>query len=132
MSKLCAALLVVAGVIHLLPLPGLLCAPQLTRLYGVDASDPNVAILLRHRALLFGLLGSVLIAAAFRPEWRFAASLLGLVSAAAFLAIALGVGGYNAQLQRVVLADAVAIACLLVALAITVLTPQAPQHGTAM
>jgi hypothetical protein len=114
MSRLCAVLLIVAGVIHLLPLPGVLGVPQLARLYGVDASDPNLAILLRHRAVLFGLLGAALLAAAFRPDWRLVASAVGLASAVAFLWIALAVGDYNAALQRVVVADAIAVLCLTV------------------
>jgi hypothetical protein len=118
MHRLATALLLIAGVIHLLPLPGVLGAPQLARLYGVTVDDPNLVILLRHRAVLFGLLGAFVVAAVFKPEWRLLAAALALVSAIAFLVIALGVGGYNSALQRVVLADAVAVACLLGAVAI--------------
>ncbi|MFN9031005.1 MAG: phosphopantetheine adenylyltransferase [Betaproteobacteria bacterium] len=113
MHRLAPALLLIAGVIHLLPLPGVLGAPQLARLYGVTVDDPSLAILLRHRAVLFGLLGAFLVAAVFKPEWRLLAATLALVSAVAFLVIALGVGGYNGALQRVVIADVVAVACLL-------------------
>jgi hypothetical protein len=118
MQRLAIAALLIAGVIHLLPLPGVLGASQLARLYGVTVNDPNLEILLRHRAVLFGLLGALMIAAAFKPEWRLLASVLGLVSAVSFLAIALVVGQYNGALHRVVLADVVAIACLLLALAV--------------
>jgi hypothetical protein len=118
MQRLATALLLIAGVIHLLPLPGVLGAQHLARLYGVTVDDPNLVILLRHRAVLFGLLGAFLVAAAFKSDWRLLAAVLALVSAVAFLVIALQVGGYNGALQRVVLADVIAVTCLLGAVAI--------------
>lgn len=98
-----------------MPLPGVLGAGQLTRLYGVAADDPNVGILLQHRAVLFGLLGVLLVAAAFRHELRAVALIAGLVSTLSFLVIALHAGGYNSQVARVVAADAVAVVLLLAA-----------------
>ena len=118
LNRITIACLTLAGVIHLLPLPGVMGAGQLTRLYGVATDDPNAVILLQHRALLFGLLGVLLIAAAFRPELRAVALVAGLVSTVSFLVIAWGVGGYNAQVARVVVADVLAVALLLLAAAI--------------
>jgi len=115
LNRITITCLTLAGVIHLLPLPGILGAGQLTRLYGVAADDPNVGILLQHRAVLFGLLGVLLIAAAFRPDLRAVALSAGLVSTVSVLAIAWCVGGYNAQVARVVAADLLAVVLLLVA-----------------
>jgi hypothetical protein len=115
LNRITIACLTLAGIIHLLPLPGLLGAGQLTRLYGVVGDDPNVGILLQHRAVLFGLLGALLIAAAFRPELRAVALVAGLLSTVSFLVIAWGVGGYNTQVARVVVADLLAVVLLLVA-----------------
>ena len=118
MNGIIAACLTLAGIIHLLPLPGVLGAGRLTRLYGVAADDPNLGILLQHRAVLFGLLGALLVAAAFRPELRAIALIAGLLSTVSFLVIAWSVGGYNAQIARVVAADIVAVVLLLVAASI--------------
>ena len=115
LNRITIACLTLAGVIHLLPLPGLLGAGQLRRLYGIAVDDPNTAILLQHRAVLFGLLGVLLIAAAFRPELRAVALVAGLMSTVSFLVIAWGVGGYNAPVARVVAADIVAVLLLMVA-----------------
>jgi hypothetical protein len=115
LNRITITCLALAGVIHLLPLPGILGAGPLTRLYGVAADDPNVGILLQHRAVLFGLLGLLLVAAAFRPDLRPVALIAGLVSTVSFLAIAWVVGGYNAQVARVVAADLLAVVLLLVA-----------------
>ena len=115
-----SALLVVAGVIHLLPLPGALGAGTLARLYGLDPAalaDPNLALLLRHRAVLFGVVGLLLVAAAFDATLRRPALVTGFVSAGAFLVLAQLERGTNAQLGRVVAADVVALACLLAAAA---------------
>ena len=115
LNRIAIACLTLAGIIHLLPLPGLLGAEQLRRLYGIAVDEPNLAILLQHRAVLFGLLGVLLVAAAFRPELRAVALIAGLVSTVSFLVIAWGVGGYNAPVARVVAADIVAVLLLLVA-----------------
>ena len=109
-----AAMLVVVGVIHLLPLSGVLSIERLTALYGLSFSEPNLAILMRHRAVLFGLLGLFMIVAAFRRLMQPAAFIGGFVSVASFLYLAWSIGGYNAPIGRVVMADTVALVCLLI------------------
>lgn len=111
---LVTAMLLVAALIHLLPLSGVLGVHRLTALYELPFEEPNLAILMRHRAVLFGMVGVFLALAAFRPGWQAAGLLVGLLSVLSFLGLAWSVGGYNAQLARVVLADQVALVCLLV------------------
>lgn len=115
MAFLVSVCLIMAGIIHLLPLPGLLGADWLARLYGIRIDDPNMLIMMRHRALLFGVVGALLVAAAFRPDWQPLAVVAGLVSAAGFLVIAWQVGGSSPAVARVVTADIVAVAALVVA-----------------
>ena len=100
--------LLIAGLIHLLPVPGVMGATALARLYGVEVVDPNTAILLQHRALLFGVLGVLMLGAIAVPGLRVAVLTVALCSAASFIAVALWVGGYNAAIGRVVTADVVA------------------------
>ena len=59
MSKLVTLLLLVAGVIHLLPLSGVLGAQRLAALYGLAFDEANLLLMMRHRAVLFGLLGAL-------------------------------------------------------------------------
>ena len=106
-----AALLVVA-VIHLLPLVGVISGSRVANLYGIVVQDPNLEILLRHRAVLFGLLGVFIGYAAFQPQLRTLALVAGAVSVAAFLALAYSVGGYNSAVSIVVKADIVAAIAL--------------------
>ena len=112
------AMLVVTGLIHLLPVSGVLGSERLASLYGLSFSEPNLAILMRHRAVLFGLLGVFLILAAFRPMLRTVAFIAGLISVVSFLWIAATVGNYNEQIRRVVTADVVAFVCLIIGFAV--------------
>ena len=100
--------LLVAGIIHLLPVPGFMGVSTLTRLYGIEVNDPNTAILLQHRALLFGVLGVLMLSAIALPWLRVTVLTVALFSAASFIVVAMAVGGYNTAIGRVVVADAVA------------------------
>lgn len=117
MRYLVSAMLVIVAVIHLLPLSGALGSDRLALLYGLDFKEPNLAILMRHRAVLFGMLGVLMLVAAFRPAWQATAIAAGVASVVSFLALAWSAGGYNAQISRVVIADGVALICLVIALA---------------
>lgn len=112
MRSLISLMLIITGIIHLLPLSGVLGVERLSVLYGMAFSDPNLVILMRHRAVLFGLLGLFFIAAAFKPAWQPLAFVAGFTSVVSFLWLAWSVGGYNAQLGRVVITDIVALYCL--------------------
>ena len=92
MERTVMLLLMIAGIIHLLPVPGVLGPEQLTALYGVPVNGTDLEILMRHRAVLFGLLGAFLVYAAFRPSLQWLAMGAGMVSAASFLLIAWWVG----------------------------------------
>jgi len=115
-STLIAVLLGIAGIIHLLPLSGVLGAERLAALYGLAFDDPNLLILMRSRAVLFGLLGTLLLYAAFRPAVQPIALFGCLASVLSFLFVAWSSPGYNEAVRRVVIADWVALACLLLAL----------------
>ena len=108
------AMLVAVGIIHILPLSGVLSATRLFDLYGISFDDPNLEILMRHRAVLFGLLGIFLLSSAFLPSLQLAALITGFVSVVSFLYLAFSVGGYNDQVNRIVTADKAALVCLLV------------------
>ena len=108
-------LLGIAAVIHLLPAVGVLGTPRLERLYGIGVTGPDLAILMRHRAVLLGLLGVLLFAAIWDDELRPAAMAGGLVSDIAFLAITASHRGFNAEMRRVVLADVVSVVALVAA-----------------
>ena len=121
MRYMVSAALVLVGIIHLLPLSGVLGGARLAALYGLPFDDPNLAILMRHRAVLFGLLGLFLVLAAFRPALQPLAFIAGFASVLSFLYLAWSVGGYNSQVGRVFAADVVALVCLVIGAAALVL-----------
>jgi hypothetical protein len=114
MNLLVAAALIVVGIIHLLPVMGALGAERLTQLYGLPFNDPGLLLLMRHRAILFGLLGVFFICAAFVPALRTPAFVAGFVSVASFLWLAWPAFGHGPQIRAVFTADLVALTALVI------------------
>jgi hypothetical protein len=85
---LVSAVLLVVAAVHVLPLLGVLGASRLEQLYQVRMEDPNLLLLMRHRALLFGLLAALFAAAAFRPVWQGLALLAAWGSVLGFVLLA--------------------------------------------
>jgi hypothetical protein len=134
------AALLVAAVFHLLPLAGVLGAERLAALYGVRIADPALLLLMRHRALLFGVLGLLMLCAAFADgmPWtvrtngpapsglhaghlQLGALVAALVSTGGFVLLAWSVS-FDAPLQRVMRIDMVLfvmLACALAARSVT-------------
>jgi len=106
------AVLLIVALIHALPLVGVMGAAKLTQLYGIDVHDPTLELLLRHRAVLFGLLAAFLAYAAIRPELHRLALVAGFISVASFLVLARLSSAYNPELSTVVRADWLALALL--------------------
>ncbi len=115
MQKIITGLLIVVGIIHLLPVSGVLGAESLFRLYGLTFEDQNTLILMRHRAILFGVFGAFFIYSAFKPVYQPLAFIAGLISVVSFLILSWLTGFYNDALYKVILADVVALFCLVIA-----------------
>jgi len=105
-------MLLIVAAIHALPLLGAFGEKHLSGLYGISLGDPDLAILMRHRAVLFGLLGAFLFVAALTPPLRLAGFVAGAVSVGSFLLLAWHVGGYNDHLRKVFATDVIAAVCL--------------------
>jgi hypothetical protein len=106
------AVLIIVGVLHLLPSTGMVSSERLGALYGITLPDADLVILMRHRAVLFGILGLIMIGGAFREEMTGVALGAGITSVASFIALALLVGGYGVAVGRVVAIDAAALLLL--------------------
>lgn len=112
MQSIATIMLLIVAAIHALPLLGAFGEKHLSGLYGISLGDPNLAILMRHRAVLFGLLGAFLFVAALTPPLRLAGFVAGAVSVGSFLLLAWHVGGYNDPLRKVFATDVIAAVCL--------------------
>ena len=115
LSKIVTLLIFIAGLINFTPVIGILSHQKLTQMYGLDFSDPALALLMRHRAALFGILGVFMLIAAFKPAWQMPAIVMGLLSMGSFLLLAIMIPNSAANLRHIALADIVGIVCLLIA-----------------
>lgn len=113
---LVTALFILAGLIKFTPVIGVLGADRLGALYQLPIEGADLLLLMRHRAVLFGVIGGLLLVAAFRPALRTVAATIGLISVVSFLLLALPLHEHDAALQRVFWADVVAGVALLLAL----------------
>lgn len=122
-ERVIAGLLLVVAVIHLLPVSGVFSTERLSALYRVDVVDNNLEILMRHRAVLFGVLGAFFAYAAFKPAVQPFAFFSGLVSIASFLYLCVAVGDYNDAIRNVFVADIAASAALVLAIVLYLAKP---------
>ena len=113
MESLYRIILFVTGIVHLLPFSLAFFANRIPNSYGVSISDPNMQLLLRHRAFLFGIIGFGLIFSAIKKKYYLAASVVGLVSMVSFICLYYWIGDINAQLQSVMWVDMLVGAALL-------------------
>ena len=116
MRQVAAVMLLLVACVHLAPLVGVLGSARLEALYGVPIEGPDLAILMRHRAVLFGLLGAYQLWAVFRPAQRTPAFVAGIVSLGAFLALVVMTPGHGAALARLATIDTVALVFAVVGL----------------
>lgn len=109
LTKTVTICLLLVGIINFLPVMGLFSAERMSALYGISIHDSNLAILMKHRALLFGLIGGFILIAAFVPALQLSAFILSFLSMAGFILIAWTTGDYNPLIRKVLWVDAVAL-----------------------
>lgn len=119
-ERLITALLLVVAVIHLLPLSGVIGIDRLAALYDIEIADSNLEILMRHRAVLFGLLGGFFVYAAFKPAVQPIAFIAAFISVTSFFFLVFDAAEFNDAIRIVVIADVVALVALLGAVALYV------------
>ncbi len=121
MKNIVSSILFIVSVIHLLPVVGVLGSDSLSKLYGVSIQDSNTEILLRHRAVLFAIIGIFLFLSVFRNDYQPLAIAIGLISVVSFLMLTWSVDGLNSKISRVVMIDWVALVLLIAAGVINIL-----------
>ncbi len=93
--------LTLLALIHLPPVIGVVGGDTLQRLYGVAADDASLQLLLRHRAMLFAIVGGIAVLGAWLPRFRTLALLTVWVSLGSFLLLAWQSPPISAELARV-------------------------------
>lgn len=133
MHRIVAVILVAVGLLHLYPAVGVFGPGRLQALYDIGSQDADTLLLLRHRAVLFALLGIALISGGVHAPWRWPALIAGLVSTLSFVVLAFPLSDNSAAVTRVFWSDVVASAALIFAaiLALRYRTPRAPKTPSA-
>jgi len=107
--------LFLAGIINLIPSILAIFPGRIYGSYGVDILDPNMELLLRHRAVLFFIVGGILVYSALAKKYYALATITGLVSMVSFVVLYLSLSqSVNEQLRKVMLFDIVASTLLFV------------------
>jgi len=119
-KNLISILLVAIGLLNLFPVIGVISAHQLTGLYGISIVSADLETLMRHRAVMLGLIGGFLLLAAFRPSLQILAAAIGLVSMSSFVILAYLAGDIGTEINNIVVADIVGsiVAALVLVLAV--------------
>ena len=118
MKYMAPIILVIVGLINIAPLTGAVSAATLEAMYEVDLNNGDLVILLRHRAVLFGMLGAFILYAAFHRRLQLSASIAALLSMISFVALVYLQGDGGDAIQKVVRVDLIAITLSVILLAV--------------
>jgi len=129
-KKWTALLFALAGIINFLPIVGVASGGQLESMYQVTLGSPDLVLLMRHRAVLLAIVGSLLLAAAARPGLRMAAAVAGFSSMLSYLALIAGEPAANVALGRIAAADVVGVLALAAGATLHGVRPAAPFSPT--
>ncbi len=99
--------LVISGLINFLPIVGIFGSEKLDSLYGITIKDADLLILMRHRAILFGLIGTFMLASTWVKDWQIPAMSIGLVSMLSFVGISQSTGTSNVSIKRIEVIDTI-------------------------
>lgn len=115
-EKIITFLLLIIAVIHIIPVSGFAGVARLELLYGIPIAGNDMEILMRHRAILFGILGVFFVYASFTPSLQPLAFIAAFATLASFFYLTISVGEYSEEISKVVIADIVAAISLLIAI----------------
>lgn len=107
--------LFLAGIINILPSILMFLPQKLADSYGINIPDADYELLLRHRAVLFGIIGGIMIYSALSKEIYSKAVIIGLISMVSFIVLYFVVDGeVNSNLRKVMIVDIIGVVILLV------------------
>ena len=108
-------LLFIVGLINFVPVIGVMSADRLSNAYSIELVGNDIVVLMRHRALLFGIIGGFILYSVFNPSYQIAAMIMAAISMLGFLYFVCAVGDYNGDIAKVAIIDLVGIAILAIA-----------------
>lgn len=108
MNYFIASLFLITGIVNFAPIVGVISVEQLNRGYNIALNNADVILLMRHRAILFGVVGGLILTAAFVHSLRAPATIVGLISMLAFVVLVVSQNTENTILLKIVWIDVVA------------------------
>ena len=111
-QKLVSACYLIVGLINFAPLMGVLGQARLSAMYGLGELSPDLLLLMQHRAVLFGIIGGLILWSVFKTSLRPIAAVAGFISMITYLVLAFASDGIGDALSRIATIDTAAIALL--------------------
>lgn len=100
--------LFISGVINLLPSVLAFLPDKISKSYGIEIPNENYELLLRHRAILFGIIGGLMIYSAVAKKHYEVSTVIGLISMVSFIVLFFLIGkDINSELKKVMTVDIV-------------------------
>ena len=116
--------LFLAGMINLLPAFLAFIPDRISKSYGIQLPNENYELLLRHRAILFGIIGGLMIYSAIAKKYYTIATTVGLISMVSFILLYFLIGkDINSELKKIMIVDIVATGILCLGLLLFKLRP---------
>ena len=114
--------LFLAGMINLLPAFLAFIPDRISKSYGIELPNENYELLLRHRAILFGIIGGLMIYSAILKKYYEIATTVGLISMGSFIILFILIDkDFNSELKKVMMVDIVATVILCIGLVLFLL-----------
>jgi hypothetical protein len=110
METIFRATLFLAGTVNMLPSLLTFMPHRIAASYGIEAPDSNLELLLRHRAVLFGIIGGMMIYSSIAQKYYDLVTLAGLASMISFILLyfLINTDGISKELRGVMIIDAIA------------------------
>jgi hypothetical protein len=104
--------LFLVGVINFVPISLAFFPNKIKDSYGIEVTNPNLELSLRHRAVLLGIVGGLMIFSAISKKYYDLSVVLCSVSMLSFIILYFMIGGINNELKKVMLFDITAMIIL--------------------
>jgi ABC-type Na+ efflux pump permease subunit len=102
-------ILFLAGLINLLPSLLAFLPDKISKSYGIEIPNANYELLLRHRAILFGIIGGLMIYSAIAKKYYEVSTTIGLISMVSFILLFFFIDKeINSELKKVMIIDIIA------------------------
>jgi hypothetical protein len=106
--------LLLSGIINFIPSLLVFFPNKINASYGIDVTNSNLELLLRHRAVLFGIVGGLMLFSALSKRYYDLSVIIGSISMLSFVILYFSIGTINSELKKIMLFDITAMIILII------------------